>query len=100
MTRTIELPYATARWPFAARRVEITGIYAPLPTRPAHDPQALVRATLDNPIESIPLREAARGKASALILIDDITRETPADLLLPPILDDLEAAGLEADDSS
>ena len=98
MTRTIELPYGDGTLAVRSAGVEITGIYAPLPTRPAHDPQALVRATLDNPIESIPLREVARGKASALILIDDITRETPADLLLPPILDDLEAAGLEADD--
>ena len=98
MIRTFELPYGDETLAVGTTRVDLTGVYAPRPTPPALAPQALIREALDNPIGSEPLRQAARGKASALVLIDDITRETPADLLLPPILDDLETAGIAADD--
>ena len=100
MIRTFELPYGDETLAVGTAGVDVTGVYTPRPTPPALAPQALVREALDNPIGSEPLRQAARGKASALILIDDITRETPADLLLPPILDDLEAAGIAPDDIS
>lgn len=98
MIRTFELPYGDDTLAVGAAGVDVAGVYTPRPTPPAGNPQLLIRAALDNPIESAPLREAARGKGSALVLIDDITRETPADLLLPPILDDLEAAGIVPDD--
>ena len=98
MIRAFELPYGDTTLAVGAAGVDLTGVYTPRPTPPALAPQALVREALDNPIGSEPLRQAARGKSSALILIDDITRETPADLLLPPILDDLQAAGITPDD--
>ena len=98
MIRTIELPYGDDTLAVRSSGVNVTGIYTPRPTPPARDPQALVRAALDNPFGAAPLCEAARGKTRALILIDDITRETPAEILLPPILDDLETAGIAADD--
>ena len=94
MIRTFELPYGDATLVVGTTGAELTGIYTPHPTAPSPDPQALVREALDNPIGSESLRHAAHGKASALVLIDDITRETPADLIVPPILDDLETAGI------
>ena len=98
MIRTIELPYGEETLAVGAAGVDLTGVYTPRPTPPALAPQARVREALDNPIGSETLRQAARGRSSALVLIDDITRETPADLLLPPILDDLQAAGILPDD--
>ena len=98
MIRSFDLPYGDETLAVGTAGVDLTGVYTPRPTPPALAPEALVREALDNPIGSESLRQAARGKASALVLIDDITRETPADLLLPPILDDLEAAGIAAGD--
>ena len=98
MIRGFDLPYGDETIAVRGMGVEVSGVYAPRATPPARDPRALIREALDNPIESASLLQAARGKSRALVLIDDITRETPADLLLPPILDDLETAGIAADD--
>ena len=98
MIRSFDLPYGDETLAVGTAGVDLTGVYTPRPTPPTLAPEALIREALDNPIGSESLRQAARGKASALVLIDDITRETPADLLLPPVLDDLEAAGIAADD--
>ena len=38
---------------------------------------------LDHPVQSPSLAERVRGAQSVLILIDDLTRETPQHLLLP-----------------
>ncbi|WP_135556233.1 nickel-dependent lactate racemase family protein [Paenibacillus cymbidii] len=58
---------------------------------PQQDP---IRAALARPIGSVPLRELAAGKRSAVILVSDGTRLCPAPLLLEPLLDELSAAGL------
>jgi nickel-dependent lactate racemase len=61
------------------------------------DPAAAIRAVLDKPIGAPPLRELAHGKASACILICDITRPVPNHLFLQPMIRDLMAAGIPAD---
>jgi nickel-dependent lactate racemase len=83
-TRELDVP---DRW-----RVTV----APAPTAPALSDAALRRA-LAAPIGSPPLRELARGKRSAAIVVDDFTRPTPASVILPLVLDELRAGGIEAD---
>ncbi len=61
---------------------------------PVEDADAAVRAALANPHGSPPLAELARGKQSACVVISDITRPVPNPVLLPPILETLEAAGI------
>jgi nickel-dependent lactate racemase len=58
------------------------------------DPARAVREALDRPIDSAPLRELARGKRSACILICDITRPVPNHLFLRPMIEDMLAAGV------
>ena len=67
----------------------------PMPSAPALSEAALRRA-LATPIGSPPLRELARGKQSAAIVVDDLTRPTPASVILPLVLDELRAGGIEA----
>ena len=62
---------------------------APLP-----DPEAALREQLARPIASPPLAEVARGRKDACILICDITRPVPNELILRPVLQTLEAAGI------
>ncbi len=61
------------------------------------DPAGAVRAALDTPIGARPLSELARGRASACILICDITRPVPNHLFLAPMIRDLIGAGIAAD---
>jgi nickel-dependent lactate racemase len=61
------------------------------------DPDAAVRAALADPIAAQPLAVEARGKSSACILINDITRPVPNRLLLRPIVSTLLEAGLAAE---
>jgi nickel-dependent lactate racemase len=56
-----------------------------------------IRQALAEPIGAPPLRELARGRRDAAILVDDISRPTPAYRILPYILEELAAAGLDED---
>jgi lactate racemase len=58
------------------------------------DPRSALKESLRSPIESKPLSELAKGKTSACILICDITRPVPNELLLSEILPVLEEAGI------
>ena len=75
----------------------VVGPLAIQPTTPVANPAAEVRRMIDDPIGSPPLSEVARGRKSACILICDITRPVPNSILLPPILETIEAAGVPRD---
>jgi nickel-dependent lactate racemase len=62
------------------------------------DVPAAIAAAVANPIDSPPLRELARPGDSVCIAFTDITRASPDDLLVPPILAELEAAGVHDQD--
>lgn len=64
------------------------------PAEPLADPAAQVRAVLDSPTGTPPLAELAKGKKDACIVICDITRPVPNELVLTPMLEILEAAGI------
>jgi len=64
---------------------------------PLPDADAAIRSALREPIDSAPLREAARGRSDAVVVISDKTRPVPNGILLPPILETLEAAGIPHD---
>ncbi len=64
------------------------------PMIPVPDPPRAVREALASAVGSPPLRELARGKKNACILICDITRPVPNGMLLPPLIETLTAAGI------
>ena len=53
-----------------------------------------MRAVLNRPIGTPRLSEIARGKSRAVILVDDLTRPTPAADLLPLLIEELTRGGL------
>jgi lactate racemase len=61
---------------------------------PPLNPGAIKKA-VGNPIGMAPLREYARGKKEVAILFDDMTRVTRAALIIPHVLTELAAAGIE-----
>jgi lactate racemase len=85
------------------------GLYADLPAEriirtlrykdapPLADPQAALLAVLEKPNGTPPLAEIARGRRDACIVICDITRPVPNELILRPLLEIVEAAGIPRD---
>ncbi|HEY2414491.1 MAG TPA: nickel-dependent lactate racemase [Pirellulaceae bacterium] len=61
---------------------------------PLPDPQASLLKVLTQPNGAPPLAELAKGRQDACILICDITRPVPNELILRPVLDILENVGL------
>ena len=55
-----------------------------------------IQEKIDHPIGTERLEVLARGKESACIIIDDISRPTPGALLLPMIIKKLMAAGMDS----
>ncbi|MAB90014.1 MAG: hypothetical protein CMJ90_11210 [Planctomycetes bacterium] len=61
---------------------------------PLADPVAAVQRVLAEPIASPPVAELAQGKKTACVVICDITRPVPNELILTPLLETIEAAGV------
>ncbi|HEV3416989.1 MAG TPA: nickel-dependent lactate racemase [Pirellulales bacterium] len=61
---------------------------------PLADPLGDLRRLLERPNGTPPLAELARGRKSACVVISDITRPVPNRLILAPVLETLEAAGV------
>lgn len=61
---------------------------------PVADIKAELLKALDSPIASPPLAELARGKKNIIFLVEDNTRETPLDILLPIVADYLNEHGI------
>jgi lactate racemase len=75
----------------------LVGVLKLTPAPPLPDPDAATRAALASPIGARPLRDIARGRQDACIVLCDITRPVPNSVLLPPILDALAEGGIPRD---
>src|SRR5437867_3595121 len=64
------------------------------PVAPLDDPRAAVDRVLARPTGTRPFPELARGRRSACVLVSDITRPVPNELLLRPLLRILEQSGI------
>ena len=65
---------------------------------PLPDPVQAVEDALLNPIGSPSLSSLAKNKKTACILVCDITRPVPNELLLRPVLRTLKAEGIAQED--
>ncbi len=77
--------------------LNVIGTLRPNELPPLADPDATIRQALVHPTDRPPLRDYARGKASAVIVVSDLTRPSPSHLLVPPLLDELNLAGIKDD---
>ncbi len=68
-------------------------ILEPPEAPPAPDPLGLVRAALDSPLGEVSLSDF-RSALSVAIAVNDKTRPVPHQILLPPLLERLEAEGI------
>ena len=83
-TKTLRVPAANLAW--------VTG---PKDAPPVGDLPGAVRAAIRSPIGAPALPElVARHGTDTVVLVDDGTRSTPQRLILPVVLDELNAAGV------
>ncbi len=71
------------------------GVIKPGQAAALTDPEAAVLKSLHAPIAARPLAEIAKKCCSACIVISDITRPVPNKLILPPLLAEIESAGIK-----
>jgi nickel-dependent lactate racemase len=79
----VELPAERVVGPLTLRDVD-----------PLQDPEATVAQAIAAPIGTPPLRELAKGRKDACILVCDITRPVPNRVILGPVLRVLHEAGI------
>ncbi len=91
----VELPYGKSRIEVRIPERNLIGVYSPKDVRPVADIREQVIRALANPIGSRKLRELARGARKAVIVADDNTRLTPTDKIIPVLLDEMNAAGVQ-----
>ncbi len=62
------------------------------------DPRAEIERALSQPIGTKRLKEIAKEGDKVAIVVDDATRATPSYLMIPPLLDELNEAGVKDED--
>lgn len=73
----------------------LVGTFKPSEFAPLADVNAALETILSKPEGCAPLKELAQGKKKIAIVVDDISRPTPAYLLLGRILDHLVQGGVD-----
>ncbi|MDE0087897.1 MAG: nickel-dependent lactate racemase [Candidatus Poribacteria bacterium] len=76
----------------------LAGVLETAASVPLADADKAVWQAISQPTASPPLAEVAKGRGSACIVISDITRPVPNQVILPPILETLEQAGISRDE--
>jgi nickel-dependent lactate racemase len=93
-TASIEFAYGERKLAVAVPEANLLGVYSPRNAPAPDDASRLLRTALQNPIGTARLREIAHAGQRVAIVISDLTRPCPSAHLLPPVLDELAAAGV------
>ena len=91
----VRLPYGDGELALQVPQRNLLAVLTPRAPKVCADAGAEVRRALEQPVAAPRLRLAARGARRAVILADDMTRQTPVRTILPLVLEELNAAGLD-----
>ena len=97
MTR-VELPYGHENLSAGVPSANLQAVLVPRKTTENSDGDSLLRGALARPIGTPRLRDLAEPGQQVVIVTSDLTRPCPSQRLLPPVLDELAAAGVSDDD--
>jgi nickel-dependent lactate racemase len=98
MEQEIFLPYGAGKLHFTLPDSNLVGVYHPYPVQASEDPVSEVRRALARPLDLPPISEITKPGEKVVILVDDHTRTTPADQILPLVVDQLCQAGVREED--
>lgn len=76
----------------------LAGVYSVKERPPLADPWHAVRTALRNPVGARPLKEICRGKKTVCIAITDASRPNIERLVVPVLLEELQAGGIRRED--
>ena len=97
-TLSLELAYGHGVLPVRLPASRLQAVIQPLSAGEPAAEADLLREALAQPIGAPPLRRLARPGQTVAILTSDLTRPCPSHRLLPPVLDELVAAGVADSD--
>ena len=96
--KEIWLPYGKSKVKVEVPEDNLLGIVEPRHFEGAPDPEAEVRRALSEPIGTDVLSSMVKPGDKVVITAEDHTRPSPSWLMIPPILDELNRAGVEDED--
>lgn len=94
---TVTIPFDGNPATFGVPDRNLAEILSPRPSVPLSDLECAIEAALNAPIGQAPLEKWVRPDDRVIIVSDDNTRLTPADRIMPPLLERLNAAGIPDD---
>jgi nickel-dependent lactate racemase len=92
----VDLPYGDANITITVP--DTATVLTPAASTPVADPDAAVLHAILNPIDAPPLAKLVRPGQKACVVVSDVTRPVPNEIILPPVLDTLERNGVRRDD--
>ena len=98
MEREIQLPYGAGTLAFRVPEANLVSACSPQSVAACADPATEIRHALTHPLDTMPLSDIVQPNEKVVILVDDHTRATPVAQILPPLLDELRAGGVQDED--
>ncbi len=98
MASSYQVPYGKSSLEFDIPAGMTADVVISRQVEPLADAAAAIRQALTHPIGSPPLSELAQSGDKVCIVFTDVTRASPDELLVPPMLEQLEKAGVKAED--
>lgn len=94
----LQLPFGHSKISVRVPTPNLLGVFMPREKVEPFDGATLLREALAYPIASPRLRDLARPGQKVVIVTSDLTRPCPSERLLPVVLDELVAAGIQDED--
>lgn len=94
----IQLPFGKEQIKLQIPDDRLLKVLSPNETEPGPTGEEEVRRALHSPIGSAPLGELVSPGQKAVIVTSDITRPMPSYLVLPPVIEELNAGGIPDED--
>jgi nickel-dependent lactate racemase len=91
----IPLPYPEMK-PLDVPEHNLIGIFSPSTVKMEETEEEIIEKGFSQPIGSGPLSKMLKGSKNVLIVVDDYTRTTPVQKILPRLLRELETAGIQS----
>ncbi|GAF26435.1 Lactate racemase [Moorella thermoacetica] len=94
MSCRLSLPYGTYRLTFHIPEEKIKAVLSPVAMKEIPSTEVEIQRALENPIGCQSLGTMVSPTSRVLLLCDDNTRPTPANIIVPAILRELESGGV------
>jgi len=92
----ISFPYPDIPWLEIPER-NLLGVFSPSIVEVEMSEEQIIEEALSHPIGSLPLSRILKGHEKVLVVVDDYTRSTPVQNILPCLIKELEKAGIKKD---